>query len=176
MGKKLSLNGMERILLRDHHIKAIKHDKPKEVPEINSALFAPPDREGDNERIECLKEFLDSPYIIDDFGIGGEDHDLRREWRQQMEDRYTWFRDYYLTNALKINRILEASTSLRHLQLDYIGTNKRKFKELVGRKQALSNKKYDPSMNLNERIRYVKGLKDLVYDVLIFLSEQRPKG
>ena len=172
MSKRSGISKIEELLLKDSHIVAIHHADDYDIPEINIALWSSEDRESCKIFLNGCIEYLNSPCIEDDFG---SNHDARRAWKTDSS-RPKKVKEYYSKNALKYNKFVNISDALYELLRRYDGTNKRKFERLDSavRKEIPASKDEYDMLATQQKIGVVKNVKDRLYDVLQFLSEQSP--
>ena len=169
MVRRFSESHMENVLLRDSHVISITHGKLRDVPSVDYLLFSADERDLAEENIMTLGQYVNSPYIRDNF----RDHGDRQNWRDRMCKKYTWFHDYYNTNAYKSNSLLAVSLALDKISSAYIGKNRRKLRELLKREEDMRSEPYD-DFTLTQKRTYIRRVKQVVYDVLVFLSSQSP--
>jgi len=169
MGEALTVSQMESILLEDEHIVAIHHSEKWELPEIDHSIFGPNNRESRNVNIGALEEYLNSPCIEDNFNYHGD----RRNWRDQMKANYHWFTDIYSNNALRVNRISVAISVFQVINLYYSGTMPDELAELTRPIYNILKEPYD-SKTAQEKIEHIKYFKNLIYNAVVFLSQQSP--
>lgn len=162
---------IEEILKQDPHIKAIHPAEEWDIPEIDYSLFKKENREIQREAIKRLKDYLNGPYIVDDFA----DHGQRRDWKGQLKETYTGFYDYYKNNAIKINSVHAVRSAMNILRDDYKDENPQEFQmltEKVINMTFINFEQYDSKSN-QEKIEFAKQVKAEVYKVLKFLSKPK---
>ncbi|MBI2522858.1 hypothetical protein HYW19_00550 [Candidatus Woesearchaeota archaeon] len=163
---------LETILMQDLHVVAIHPVEEWNLPsldEIGYSLWV--DIGPRRLALERLYKLLNGPYIEDNL----ENHELRRRWRTQMEEKYPWFYSYYVDNALRVNTMVQVvQSAMRLLKRGYKGLRREEFEALAQAahqktEEAASN--YD-SKSIYEKINAARQVKYAVYNVIMFLYNQ----
>jgi len=162
------------ILLADSHVIEILYDSWEPVDIDYKRLFGNRS-ETASKFITKINEWLDSPYIVDDFGT---DHlGARKDWRLAYAESNPEVYHFLNTNVLRRNAISKAMF-LELLPKSYFGQNKDELVELISRFKArilsLPNGKYDAWPNVDKKL-YVRSLKEDAYKILKFLEGQSQK-
>ncbi|MBW2978267.1 hypothetical protein KY331_05460 [Candidatus Woesearchaeota archaeon] len=161
---------IEEILLEDPHVINIHPGETWAFPELDYSLWAEEEREEAKDDLQCLKDFLEAPYIVDDF----DNHKARRAWRGEQEEKHKWFNEYYQTNVLKYGATaVRAIAPLRYIASGYTGNNKQKLIGLINEAQQM----YGPSkeyvkLSTQEKVEFMRELKKKIFKVFEFLGEQ----
>ncbi len=110
---------IEKILLQDEHIIAVIDNPHVNIPHIPYTSFPLDVRLKAMARIDYLTQYLNAPLIFDNFG---NDHTRRRQWRQQMNEKYgEEFHQYYQHNKLRANVLFACSSSFTLLGMYHQG-------------------------------------------------------
>ena len=164
------MDDIEGILLAEPHVTGFVREDCR-TPEIDFSMWYSRDRESARKYTGKLIDYLNSPYVEDDF----DDHNVRRDWRKQMAKKYPWFHGFYSKNPFRNNRINIAIESVRTLRLGYLGTNKNDLKRLIGGiEEYRTDDSYHHLPNDDKR-ELVYGLKVNVLLFLAFLGDQSPR-
>lgn len=168
MNQEVSISEIERILLEDPHITAIHKDE-WDIPEIDYSNWAMGDSKYAQGSSDILKRYLGMPYIEDDF----DNHELRREWRTELEHKYSWFKDYYEANSIRSAKLGAVSITLEALEDDYIyiGNNPEEFYKAIKQARELCKTIKKQDSTTPDRIKQIKELKKSVYNVLEVLAK-----
>jgi hypothetical protein len=165
---------MEKILLADPHIVAIHYDEPWNVPDVDPCLWEKDETKRGQDQAQYLEKFLNMPYIEDIFGTDDRE---RRKWqasvaRANKADIY-WA---YANCALRYVILSVVNMSLLIMNKIYEGTNSDNLQELGGEVDRLiGGLSYeDAKMPFQERVEYVRNIKNKAFATLKFLSEQNP--
>ncbi len=92
-----------------------------------------------------------------------------REYNLELE-----ISGYYKKNSLRGNMISAMQSADQHLLPGYVGTCQEIFQTLVTRVVDLSSDGSSGALPIEEKKMFVTRLKDAIFEVLIFLSEQKP--
>ncbi|MFH0837276.1 MAG: hypothetical protein V1870_04055 [Candidatus Aenigmatarchaeota archaeon] len=167
---QLSENQMIETLKKDPHFVAIHYfNFDGSYPEINLNLWEDDYKTATKQTIEIFKEYIGNPLIEDDF----IDHDIKSKWIYTLRDVYPWFKEFYIKNALRVNRISMLMYKQRNLTNGYHGTNKDELTRLTN--DLFTNIHRDNGYNTfptKNKITAVSELQKKVYGLLCFLSEQ----
>jgi len=171
MSGHLDSSEIEKILLQDSHIVTIEHAEGYAFLHIDSSLFEKK-RDTIEEYVKDLQAFLAMPYIVDKF----TNHPLRSRWKLvDAPKRYGQeVLDFLQNNALRAMMFMTAYHCTDYVNpANYIGKNKeefgRKFDDLLDTYAGLTKQLGDVAP-----IEKVKSLKQKVYTLLEFLSQQSP--
>lgn len=136
-----------------------------EFPQINYELFSQEERASTREFVEGLQEIMSYPYVVDSF----PEHNARRVWRDRLDQRE---RELVERNSLRINATIQGiKGSVEIIQLAYQCTDERvkQKAEEIDRATEIRGK-YD-TFTTEEKIRYVRNLKQKVYEFLECLAQ-----
>jgi len=168
------MDEIENILLREEHVVAVHYDAENEIPDIDLSLWSSRRAEYQKRRLSYLEEYLNLPYFIeDDFE---DNHPVRRVWREKLESKYNWFSILYEKNALRYNHLVLVAAAINSLDKEYMGSGMEEFSNLKGKLMSIIPKyanEYD-KMSTRQKIEHIKKIKNEVYSILRFLSEQKP--
>jgi hypothetical protein len=171
MGSQLiTMGDIEAIFLQEPHVTRFVREDCR-TPPIDFSMWYSRDRESARKYTGTLIDYLNSPYVEDDF----PDHDTRREWRKQMAKKHPWFHGFYSKNPFRNNRIAVVIESTRALRLGYLGTNKNDLKSLIcGIEEHRTDDSYH-HLPQDDKREMVYGLKVNVLLLLTFLGYQTPQ-
>lgn len=123
--------------------------------------------------IRFSNDFLNRPYITDDFS----DHKERRKWREKLEkdeeEGMSPLKDIYKNNCLDINsfgRIGELLGSLIYGGVFINIEDARNLAEEVKKSMMILASEYD-KMDTATKVKYVKDMKKKLYELLVILSK-----
>lgn len=161
---------IEKILLQDPHVIRIEPAEEWEFHNINCSIFKN-HQEIVKSYLCSLQNFLKRPYIIDDF----TKHPMREKWRyievpQKYDRRVS---EYLKHNALRWKNMLAAFHCIDVINKDnYCGTNTEQFQKILDElKEACRTVGLQTDVT---PIEVVKSLKQKVYSLMEFLSNQSP--
>lgn len=165
-------NNIEEILKNDLHVIVIHPAEKWDLPNIDYSLWSKKRREHKKRNIRQLEDFLQQPYIVDDFG---NNHIARRTWRKLLELKYSWFSDYYEKNALKWGSTQLVFLVMETLPSSYLGQDLEQLKSLTENVMGMvENKEKEYSLKSNqEKMDYMKQIKKEAYGILKFLSQEK---
>ena len=159
---------LKKEFLNSNNINQFLDGYPREAPQINLELWPESERNQVKNDINFMISFLEAPLIIDKF----IDHTQRRQWRNNLSLEE---RNFFENNSLRLNLISGMALS-QFLLSNYIGTKKNEIEKIIeGILRMISriegSKVYD-SWSLEDKINYVKTLKELIFTLLETLSKQ----
>jgi len=166
MSSDKSGKDIEALLLKDPHIVAIHRFEHEEFPEIDYSMWKSPAKA--ERAVGYLQDYIDTIAIEDDFG---NDHDARQLWRKEI-GKNEILREVILNNSLKGNTLFTPIIHVENLIEKYIGPGR---DELKTRYENLFEYVSDyGSKSFDEKLSTVTTLKQRVYGILQYLSEQSP--
>jgi len=168
--KTLSMEDITRTLLQEPHVTRFIREE-WESPEIDFSMWFVSDREVARKYAGKLTDYLNFPYVEDDF----KDHQARRDWRKQMAIKHHWFHDFYSKNPFRNNRINVAIESAKVLRFGYYGTNNYDLQSLIVGIEGFRTDGTYHNLAQNDKREIVYGLKANILILLTFLGEQSPQ-
>ncbi len=127
--------------------------------------------------VKLAGQFLNKPYIIDNFG---SDHSARRKWRtkleekkdDQEEEKSPFIEDIYKNNCLNINSFGNIASLLSSLIYSgvFISAAANEKSVAVAKNLAIKAYEYD-KMNTAEKVEYIKKAKKQLFELLTLMSE-----
>lgn len=155
------------ILLADPHVVRIHYSSYSEsmLPQIDYSLWRAKKRA--EKEIKALQDYLCMPYIEDDFGA---DHSARRRWESTQEKRVWGYLD---KNPIGANNYAMVILTVNGLNYGYKGTNPEEFERLRNALFADYPSNYNEK-SITVKIEFAEKIKKRVYELLQFLSEQKP--
>ena len=163
------MSNIEKILMNNDHIIKIHPAEEWEDFHLNSEKWNKSSKKLALKSAQILKEYLNMPYIEDNFG---SEHHERREWEEKLESQYgNGMYEFLKNNALKGEfPYFTLTAQLMGLEEGYLEDKKDlkvKFDEIY---ETIPNKKDYHFMPTNEKIKNLKNLKNKIHSLLKFLS------
>lgn len=140
-----------------------------QIPNVPLNLWTPEHRETANHDLGYAEKYLKMPCFEDNIGA---EHGKRRIWVCSMAQKYPWAGKFLDYNALRWNCVGFMGI-LWELGRNYIGTRSRKVEEDAPRVMEIGQEDYH-LLTTPEKLEFVEGVKDRTYDLMVFLSKQRP--
>lgn len=158
-------NQLELKLLEDHHVTTIHRSDYSEFPKIDYTLWRA--KKYAERTVGELQEYLARNYVEDDFG---EDHDGRNEWIAG-KDKETY--KFLCKSPLRPIAYSNVYLSVSSLRRRYKGTNHDELERLT--ENILENYPDDYDVYpIADKVKLVEETKRKVYEILRFLSLQKP--
>ena len=154
------------MLLEDQNVVTLHFFEHPEYPRIDYSMWRSPQK-AENEISELI-DYIDSPAIEDVFG---KDHTSRKKWHAKLEDKEV--KKILKSDPLQANAFHTPEYHLDNLKKGYKGPNKDK---LLGMCAELYDDFPDgrySELGFQTKLVAANNIKQRVYDILVFLSEQK---
>lgn len=163
---------IKTLLLKDPNIKEIKFDNII-IPKINLSNFKQDKESQQNSKfcLNVLTKFLNKFYIIDTF----TNHIDRRKWQHSLENKYgTDITEFLRGNALRINSFGNIVKNDMFWKLFTDSCNSNIVEQVIPYIENIKVndsflKDYD-TLTINDKITFIKALKDKILDIFNVLK------